>query len=256
MPPLYDGAPPGAVRSRVADAGRVRAVRDPELYSRVQTPLDDGRSLQQRLDEIERVRNGGGTRGVPDYVSNPPPRDDAAYQRAMGNRPTPSDGTMRRYVHETDIGNIDSIRKSGIRPGTRFGHEAVWANEGTASGRTVPPGRALIEFDADPARIKLRGTTPGSQAAGFQGGPIAPEALRGGYTTAGRVFDAGSKITGIGGLINMLSGFLGGPSIMGPSDMVLNDLIAQNYGPGGIMDPYRDMRDMPGFNPQTGTVPA
>lgn len=245
------------MKAAQARAGRVRPASP-------SSPQPDYEGVRRQFDEFlnrgytrqgQEVHNRPyGQSREPDYVRNPPPRDDAAYRRAMENRPQPVDRTPRRYVHETDIGNVESIRRSGIRPGNRFGHEAVWANEGTAAGRTVPAGRALIEFEADPARIKLRGTTPGSKAAGFAGGPIEPSAIKGGYGPAGRLFDAGSSVLGIAGLVNNLSSMFGGPFIQTPADWILNDVIAQNYN-GGIMDPYRNYKG-PGYNPATGTVSA
>lgn len=234
---------PGRIKRELAGRDRMTADMAAEAAGRRPSDADINDDFARRLMGAQE----------PDYVQNPPARDDAAYRRAMANRPTPSDGSTRRYVHETDIGNVESIRREGIRPGNRFGHDAVWANEGTAAGRTVPKGRALIEFEADPARIKLRGTTPGSKAAGFQGGPIEPSAITGGYGPSGRIFDAGSRALGIGGLINMLSSFVGGPYIQTPSDWVLNDVIAQNYN-GGIMDPYRDYEGP--RDPQTGAILA
>jgi hypothetical protein len=148
-----------------------------------------------------------------------------------------------RFIHETDIGNVESIRKTGIRPsrgGSAMGHEGVYAYPGEAKGRTIPAGRALIEFEADP-RLVTRNTVPGNRTVAIQGGRIAPEDVKGGFTSAGRLFDLAGGVMTAGSLANTISGMLGGPSIMSPldnaaqymmEDMYRNTGLDQVYAPG------------------------
>jgi hypothetical protein len=129
-----------------------------------------------------------------------------AAQRALAAADQPV--TKSRFLHETDVGNVDSIRKTGIRPstgGSAMGHEGVYAYEGGyPKGRTIPKGRAVIEFQADPHRISGRGTTPGSRTVALGGGDIASEDVLHGYTSKGQIFDAGSTAVLLAQLASML----------------------------------------------------
>lgn len=80
---------------------------------------------------------------------------------------------------------------------------------------------------------------------------IAPEHIEV-YEGPGR-FGRLNGVTGLLGLANNVSSWLGGPYIQTPADWVLNDVIAQNYS-GGIMDPYRDYEGP--RDPQTGAILA
>jgi len=197
-------------------------------------------------------------------------RQDSAYQRFQQNLPKPRTGPSgrRKFVHETDLANVDSIRAGGIRRtrgGSAMGNEGVYAFERTGPEHRVPEGRVAIEFEADPARIRGGGTTPGSQSRVLQGS-IDPGDITGGYGPSGRIFDAGSSTVGLMGLLGSVAQFIPGFAERmprtnwlangGPIGDVMNYVINQNYAPGGIMDPYKDVRDNPGFNPQTGTVMA
>lgn len=141
--------------------------------------------------------------------------------------------TKERFIHETDIGNVDSIRRGGIRPsrgGGAMGHEGVYAYQGSAEGRRVPEGRALIEFEADPNRISGRGTM-GSRAVALGGGSIEPGDITGGYNSSGRMFNllGGSPY---GGLYSLLAGVLGLPNLKTPGDWVLEGMF------GNVRDQY------------------
>jgi hypothetical protein len=61
--------------------------------------------------------------------------------------------------------------------------------------------------------------------------------------------------TGLG-LYGLLSSFFPNslPQIYGPTDWVLQDVMRQNYGPGGVMDPYRDYEGP--RDPETGAILA
>lgn len=129
-----------------------------------------------------------------------------AARRAMGVADEPPQ--KQKYLHVTDEPNVRGIREGGIREGNRFDNPAVWAYEGGATPenmRNVPEGRVGIEFEADPARAKLRGTTPGSRARGLVGGGIDPGSITGGYSRAGRLFDLGTSGTGLAGLLGLLA---------------------------------------------------
>ena len=135
------------------------------------------------------------------------PREDMspAARRALARADAPVQ--KRTFVHETDAGNAESIRRGGIRPsrgGGSGGNEGVYAYEGGAQGRRVPEGRALIEFQADPNRIGGRGTTPGARSVVLQGGQIDPADITGGYGSSGRLFDLASSGAG---LLSLLSTF-------------------------------------------------
>jgi len=147
-----------------------------------------------------------------------------------------------------------------------MGNEGVYAYEGEAARRGVPEGRALIEFEADPRRVGGRGTTPGSRSVVLKGGGIDPGSIKGGYGPSGRIFDAGSRTIGLMGLLGTAAQFIPGFSDRmprttwlangGPIGDLLQEVIAGNYGVGGVMDPYKDVRGLAGFNPQRGTVSA
>lgn len=185
-------------------------------------------------------------RAVPDTAGSVrPSRTDWAREAARRNRAQLDQGMnprvraaleaaeaparMERFVHETDVGNVESIRRGGIRRsrgGGAMGVEGVYAYRGGPEGRAIPEGRALIEFEADPRRILGRGTTPGSRSVALQG-QVAPEAIRGGYGSAGRLFDVGSRALGLGNIANVLSGVIGGPTLYTPADWILQSLFSK-----------------------------
>lgn len=112
-----------------------------------------------------------------------------------------------------------------------MGHEGVYAYQGSAEGRRVPEGRALIEFVADPNRISGRGTM-GSRAVALGGGRIDPGDITGGYSSGGRMFNllGGSPY---GGLANLLAGIIGVQVPRTPQDWIMQanfDDIRDEYG--------------------------
>jgi hypothetical protein len=128
-----------------------------------------------------------------------------AAKRALARLDEPAP-PKQKFVHETDVGNVESIRKTGIRPsrgGSAMGHEGVYAYPGEGKGATVPKGRAVIEFQADPRRV-TRNTVPGNRTVAIQEGRISPDDITGGYTIAGRIFDAGSTAVLLAQLASML----------------------------------------------------
>lgn len=161
-----------------------------------------------------------------------------AAKRAMAAADAPA--PKQRFVHETDIGNVPSIRKGGINPsrgGGAMGHEGVYAYEGEARGRKVPEGRAIIEFEADPRRISGRGTSfggeaPRSRAVALSGGRIDPGDITGGWSSSGRMFNAlgGSPYSGLYGL---LAGIVGLPQLRTPQDWLMQrtlEDVRREYG--------------------------
>jgi hypothetical protein len=134
------------------------------------------------------------------------------------------------YVHETDIGNIESIRQKGIRPsrgGSAMGEEGVYARPGGGAGQPVPEGRALIEFKANPQLVK-KNTVPGNRTVLVKGGAVSSDDITGGWSSAGRLFDQASSLMAIPALINSISGMAGGPYIQTPADWVFQDMIAHD----------------------------
>jgi hypothetical protein len=100
----------------------------------------------------------------------------------VGGRPEPAS-----YWHETDRGNIESIRNKGLIGRERFegGRQVSAFSE---RPKTTPPGRALVEFKGDPAKLGGRGTTPGSSMVTFRGN-VPPEDILHAYAPGeGKLF--------------------------------------------------------------------
>lgn len=77
------------------------------------------------------------------------------------------------------------------------------------------------------------------------------------YEGPGRFGRLGAHMSGANpyiGLYQSIAPLLGLPYLQTPADWVLNDVMAQNYGPGGAMDPYRDYEGP--RDPQTGAILA
>jgi hypothetical protein len=262
MPPIYD-------------AGRIKGT-DPRVR-----PVTDriGRGYQQSPREriaadnaIERAGGRASDMDVNDDFAKrlgmaAPEPESSAHARYKANLPQQRPTGRRKFVHETDLANLESIRKGGIRPtrgGSAMGSEGVYAYEREGPAHRVPEGRVAIEFEADAGRIRGGGTTPGATSRVLQGG-IDPGDITGGWGPKGRIFDAGTS-AGLLGLLGQAAQFIPGFAERmprtnwlasgGPIGEAMNYAIQQNYAPGGVMDPYKDVRDLPGFNPQTGTVMA
>lgn len=218
----------------------------------------------------------------PDYVTNPPPRRGSAEERFRANMGEAHDPTPRNYYHvsETRPGQTtkqlaDSFRQKGIVGGERtsFGEgRQVFAHPHAPT--ELGPNQVYVEFD-ETRRPSGRGTSfmgrgPASTSVSF-GGDVPPERVHGVYGHLpeggiGRLADAGSTTLGLMGLLGTAATFIPGFSERmprttwlangGPMGDLLNYVVNSNYAPGGVMDPYRNMRNMPGFNPATGTVPG
>jgi len=268
MPPVYEG--PGRIKGTDP---RVRAVAD--RIGRGTRP-----SPRQVIDQDNALERGGLRPSDADVNDDFARRlmggadaqagqaESSAMARYRANLPRQRPTGRRKFVHETDIGNMESIRKSGIRPtrgGSAMGSEGVYAYERAGPAHRVPEGRVAIEFEADAGRIRGGGTTPGAQSRVLQGS-IDPGDITGGYGPSGRIFDAGSRTVGLMGLLGTAAQFIPGFAERmprtnwlangGPIGDVLNYALSQNYAPGGVMDPYKDVRNLSGFNPSTGTVTA
>lgn len=188
--------------------------------------------------------------------------------RYRANLPKPYD-PKQRYYHTSEAPegrglreHAQSFRDKGIigSERTSFGEgKQVFAHP--EAPRKLGPRQVYVEFEPgvrpSGSGTSFMGRGPASTATSFSG-DVPPERVRGVY---GNLPEGGigrlAGVTGLMGLANNISALLGGPYIQTPADWVLNDLIANTtYGPGGIMDPYRDYRELPGYDPQTGTVLA
>lgn len=156
-----------------------------------------------------------------------------------------------QFTHETDAKNVESIRREGIRPSrgaANFGDARPQVYGSRANSvENIPEGRVRIRYQVPTDSILGRGV--GSDAVSSRGA-VPPGNVMSGYSKTGRVFDAGSTGVGLMSLLGALSQFVPGFSERmprtswlangGPIGEALNYTIAQNYAPGGIMDPYRD----------------
>lgn len=222
----------------------------------------------------------GKTRPVPDYVTNPPPRRGAAEDRYRANLGSDAPNEPRRFFHtsETRPGQTaqqlaDSFKERGIIGSERTSFGAgrqVFAHP--EAPRELRPNQVYVDFE-ESRKPSGRGTSfmgrgPASTAVSFEN-DVPAERIRGvyGYTpegNIGRLADAGSTTVGLMSLLGQAAQFIPGFSERfprttwlangGPMGDLLNEVIASNYAPGGVMDPYKDMRDMAGWNPATGTV--
>jgi hypothetical protein len=165
------------------------------------------------------------------------------------------------YTHEADASNLESIRPS--KGGSNFGdpRPQVYGNRAN-SVDNIPEGRVRIRYQAPDSDIIGRGT--GTSTAVSTRGAVPPGNVLSGYSKAGRVFDAGSTTLGLLGLLGTAANFIPGFSERmprtswlangGPIGDVLNEVIANNYGQGGVMDPYRDYQGP--RDPTTGAILA
>jgi hypothetical protein len=163
--------------------------------------------------------------------------------RAMRVADTPA--TKERFLHETDAANVESIRRKGLRPsrgGGAMGHEGVYAYQGgDPQGRTIPKGRALIEFEADPRRISGRGTTPGSRSVALAGGGISADDILRGYGSEGRLF------SGAPGVIDDVLGIATMPRPGGEGS--LGDLLFEKMGIPDVQVTPESIRMDPAYEP-------
>ena len=188
----------------------------------------------------------------------------------------------REYVHETDLRNVPSIRKTGVEARYDPAEENrrfVSARDADLNSPDVPRGRARVRFSTDQEPIRR----PGLRAVKFKES-IRPEDVTGvdytprrgpgvtrprtsGSTVNEMPYEPGSMLGKVGGtlnvagaglgLYNMLAQFaprLGLPIVQTPVDWVLNDVMSQNYASGGAMDPYRDYQGP--RDPNTGAILA
>lgn len=171
--------------------------------------------------------------------------------------------------HYSPAENAEGIRSRGFDPelAGRHGPNAKGVHFATSPETYQPIGdqdwnvyRVRRENIPDPSHV--------STDDFFTRSPIDPRNIEvyEGPGKFGKLADAGSTTLGIMALLGQAAQFVPGFSDRmprttwlangGPLGDVLNEVMAANYAPGGVMDPYRDMRDLPGFNPATGTVPA
>lgn len=222
----------------------------------------------------------GRTRPVPDYVTNPPPRRGAAEERYRANLGSDAPNEPRRFYHVSEAKGgmtpqqlADSLKQRGIIGGERtsFGEgRQVFAHP--EPPRELRPNQVYAEFE-EMRKPSGRGTSfmgrgGGSTAVSFAD-EVPAERVRGVYGHLpeggiGRLADAGTGAVGLMALLGQAAQFIPGFSERmprttwlangGPMGDLLNYVISSNYAPGGVMDPYKDMRDLPGYN--NGTVPA
>lgn len=241
-------------------------------------PLDIGGGFGSPRRTTQAI--AGKVKVLPDYVTNPPPRRGTAEERYRSNLGEANPTEPRKYYHVSEAKRgmtpqqlADSFREKGIIGGERtsFGEgRQVFAHP--QPPRELGPNQVYAEFE-ETRRPSGRGTSfmgrgGGSTAVSFAD-EVPAERVRAvyGYTpegNIGRLADAGSTTVGLMGLLGQAAQFIPGFSERfprttwlangGPIGDLLNEVIASNYAPGGIMDPYKDMRDMAGWNPATGTV--
>lgn len=261
MPQMMGGAD--------AQAGRIKAT-DPRV-KRVTDRI--GRGYRPNRDVQAEQAARGGLSAADEAAA----QDDFARRLSGGAdaqagkvRPTPAAVRGRGQVqlawddepgkygwHYSPAENATGIREGGLDPSHagRHGPAARGVHFSDSPDTYRPIGdqdynvyRVPREHIPDPAHV--------STDDFYTTQKIAPEHVQvyegpGKFgTLAGHVGTAAT----VGGLVNMLSSFLGGPYIQGPSDMVLNDLIRQAYAPGGGMDPYRDYQGP--RDPKTGDILA
>jgi len=225
----------------------------------------------------------GGGAGPSSGATRPrPPRTDAAHERYQQNRPQPYD-ERQRFYHTTEAPEHRSLQEhaQSFRDKGIIGSEHSSFGEGKqvfshpAPPREMGPRQMYVEFEPG-RRPSGSGTSfmgrGGASTAKSFAGDVPPERVHGVYGHMpgggiGRLADAGSTLTGLAGLIGAAASFIPGyqehtPYWIqhlnngGPMGDALQYVIDQNYGPGGIMDPYKNQQGTPGFNPATGQTMA
>jgi len=137
-------------------------------------------SLSERRSNTRNLRDFPADQAL-DVGRGPHPEGGAfSYEAGVGIRdtmdvPSPTD-VARFYEHETDVGNIPGIRKSGLEArfdpaeeGRRFVSARDWKGEGE-----IPEGRARVKFRSEQEPIRR----PGLNAVKFKEG-IKPEDIVG-----------------------------------------------------------------------------
>lgn len=165
-----------------------------------------------------------------------------AFARMLMNKV--EQNARRRYVHETDLGNVESIRRTGIEarpdPADEMGRRRVFAQDYREDAGPVGEGRARIHFysDEDP----FRGGTMGNRALSFRNAispediidvEHGPQAGAGGSlnelyfrpgSAMGRANDLAGGFMAVKGLYDLANQLTGNhlPYIQTPADWVLN----------------------------------
>ena len=152
---------------------------------------------------------------------------------------------MTTAFHDTDLANVESIRRQGIRPsrgGANFDdpRPQVYGHLRPEGPGTVDPGRARIEYRVPNENIIGHGTG-GSTGISSRGEVPAEDVLHG-YGPQGQIFEAGGGLLSLAGMllplipyVNQRFPWASRGGLMGDA---LNATVQQNYAPGGYMDPY------------------
>jgi hypothetical protein len=200
--PTMDPAKAMRAEAEARQFGRTRRMMEEQDYTGHNTPMklredssphrpgaskvggegaeDPYASLSERRSNTRNLRDFPADQAL-DVGRGPHPEGGAfSYEAGVGIRdnmdvPSPKD-VARFYEHETDIGNIEGIRKSGLEArfdpaeeGRRFVSARDWKGEGE-----IPKGRARVKFRSEQEPIRR----PGLNAVKFKEG-IRPEDIVG-----------------------------------------------------------------------------
>lgn len=234
----------------IDDAGRIRGT-DPRVREVTDRIGRGYRPTGRRRMTADHAAEAAG-RTPSDQAVN----DDFARRLSeMADDKAQQSGGRRRYFHETDEANARSILTRGIqeRPDKADpeGRKGVFAH---TEAHDPPEGRVRFEFEAPPDEVRGHGTGGNTSAVFRRSIPV--EDIKGIRRSRPSLHIPGGTgtVSGIVGLYSMLAPMLGLPYIQTPADWVLNDVMRQNYSPGGAMDPYRDYTGP--RDPQTGDILA
>ena len=200
------------------------------------------------------------------YSGSTRPAPSAAELRYRANMPQPHDPTPRKWYHTTEVPDhveaqqhAQSFRDRGIIGSDRSSFDTgkqVYAHPHPPEH--LGPNQQYVEFETGD-RPSGRGTSfmgrGGPSSAVSFGNDVPPSKVNGVFGHLpeggiGRIADAASTTTGLMGLLGMVAPMIPGfanrmPRTTwlangGPLGDLLQSVIAGNYAPGGVMDPYKD----------------